>query len=331
MSRAWWVTGVGEPRDVLELGAAGVPPPADGEVSVRVAANGLNFLDAAVCRGQYPARPELPYVAGAELVGTVTAVGGGVSVLRPGERVVALDPAAHGCFREEAVVPAYAAYPVPESVPDEHAVALLVTYQTAYVALYRRAALQERETVLVHAGAGGLGTALIQLARARGARVVATAGSAAKLTVCREQGAEAAVDYRADDFAAVVLELTDGRGADVVCDAVGGETFARSLECVAFEGRVLPLGFAGGTIPTLDAGRVVAGNYSVVGVSWGSAYPRDAEAGVRAVHEDLLRLYSAGSIRPYVPRVWRVDELAEALQQLADGASVGKSVVVWDE
>jgi NADPH2:quinone reductase len=329
MSRAWRATAVGEPADVLAFGADEPPAPGEGEVRVQVAANGLNFLDVSICRGQHPVRPELPYVPGAELVGTVTEVGAAVSTLRPGDRVAAINPLAHGCFREEAVVPAYAAYPVPTEIPDEHAAALLVTYQTAYVALYRRANLSEGETVLVHAGAGGLGTALIQLARARGGRVIATAGSDEKLAVCRAQGAEAAVNYRSADFRPAVLDFTDGHGVDVVCDPVGGEVFARSLECVALEGRVLPLGFAGGQISSVDAGQVVAGNYSVVGVSWGSAYPHAREDVVRRAHHELVRMYAAGTIRPFVPRTWRIEQLPEALQRLADGTSAGKSVVLW--
>jgi NADPH2:quinone reductase len=183
--------------------------------------------------------------------------------------------------------------------------------------------------VLVHAGAGGLGSALIQLARAQGATVLATAGSEEKVRICLEQGAAAAVDYRHASFREMVDDATDGRGVDVVCDQVGGDVFARSLECAAFEGRVLPLGWAGGTMPAFEAGEVVARNLDVLGVSWGSTYPRVAGVVVRDVHEELLRMYEQGHVHPLIGEVCESAELPSALQRLADGELVGKAIVRW--
>ena len=325
----WRVGAFGEPGKVLSLERSSPREPARGEVRIEVAAAGLNFLDVAICRGAHPVRPELPYVPGAEIVGRVAVVGLDVAAPLLGERVAAMSPTAYGCFASEAVVPAATAYAVPEEVPDEHAAALLVTYQTAYVALSRRAGLREGEWLLVHAGAGALGTALTQVGRALGARVIATAGSEEKLRVCREQGAEVVANYRTEDFVATVAAATEGRGADVVCDQVGGETFMRSCDCVAFEGRLVPLGWAGGVEPVVPAGMLVARNVSLLGVSWGSAYPRQHPDLVRGVHRELLSLYRAGTIRPYVPRVWRHEELPQALQQLADGASVKERRTFW--
>lgn len=329
-SQAWRAHRFGEPRDVLLLEHVETPTVGTGDIRIRVAANGLNFLDASICRGDHPFKPALPFTPGAELVGTVEAIGEGVSTVAVGDRVIAISPSAHGCFAKNAVVSAVATYPVPASIPDEHAAALLVTYQTAYVALIRRALVREGEWVLVHAGAGGLGTALIQVARASGARVIATAGSAEKVAVCLEQGAEVAIVYRSEDFRPAVMEATGGRGADVICDQVGGDVFARSCECVAFEGRVLPLGWASGTPPTIEPSSVVGGNYSVVGVSWGSTYPRKREDVVREAHAKIVEMYLAGTIRPFVPQTWESAELPAALQLLADGKSVGKLVVRWD-
>lgn len=325
----WRVTAFGEPRDVLTLERGVVPDPGPGEIRVAVAANSLNFLDVSICRGDHPVRPELPFVPGAELVGTVSAVGPDVTAPSVGERVVAMSPIAHGCFCEEAIVAARTSYEVPPTIPDEHAAVLLVTYQTAYVSLHRRAKLRDGEVVLVHAGAGGLGTALIQVARATGATVLATAGSDEKLRVCLEQGAAAAVNYRKTDFRAMVDDATGGRGVDVVCDPVGGDIFARSLECAAFEGRVLPLGWAGGTMPTFDAGAIVARNLDVVGVSWGSRYPQAAEQVVRDVHAELVRLYEQGQVRPLIGELREAADLPLALQRLADGELVGKAIVRW--
>ena len=327
MTREWQVTAFGEPRDVLTLADGAAPEPAPGEVRVTVAANSLNFLDVSICRGDYPVRPELPFVPGAELVGTVSAVGQGVESPSVGDRVVGMNPLAHGGFREEAIVAARTAYPVPAGIPDEHAAALLVTYQTAYVALHRRARLREGEVVLVHAGAGGVGTALIQVARAVGATVLATAGSDEKVAVCREQGAAAATTY--DGFEAMVAESTGGRGVDVVCDQVGGDLLARSLACTAFEGRLLPLGWAGGAMPSFDAGSIVGRNLDVLGVSWGSAYPHVAEPVVREAHDELLRLYAAGAVRPVIGELRDATELPAALQRLADGEVIGKAIVRW--
>jgi NADPH2:quinone reductase len=325
----WRVTAFGEPRDVLTLERGEVPDPGAGEIRVAVAANSLNFLDASICRGDHPVRPELPFVPGAELVGTVSAVGPDVTAPSVGDRVVAMSPLAHGCFCDEAIVAARTSYAVPTTIPDEHAAALLVTYQTAYVSLHRRAKLRDGEVVLVHAGAGGLGTALIQIAHARGATVLATAGSDEKVRICLEQGAAAAVNYRDTDFRAMVAEATGGRGADVVCDQVGGDVFARSLECAAFEGRLLPLGWAGGTTPTFDAGAVVARNLDVIGVSWGSTYPQVAAQTVRDVHAEILRLYEQGQVRPLIGELREAAELPIALQRLADGDLVGKAIVRW--
>jgi NADPH2:quinone reductase len=323
----WRVRAFGEPRDSLVSQPLTAREPGPGEVLVRVAAGGLNFLDVAICRSQHPVRPELPYVPGAEVAGTVVAAGEGVTEPRVGTRVAAMSPVAYGCFASEIVLPAVACYPVPDEVPDEHAAALLVTYQTAYTALRRRAELAEGEWLLVHAGAGALGTALIQVGRALGAQVVATAGSDEKLEVCRAQGAAVAVRYA--DFPAAVRDATHGRGVDVVCDQVGGEVFERSVDCVALEGRLVPLGWTGGAEPTVAAGTLVARNLTLVGVSWGSAYPQRLPEVARETHRDLLELYRSGAVRPYVGEVWDQERLPEALQRIADGATSGKQVLRW--
>jgi NADPH2:quinone reductase len=327
VAQAWLVRRFGEPADVLERGQVEIRAPEAGEVVVGVDAVGLNFLDVSVCRGGYTSQPDLPIVPGAELVGRIVAVGPGVDSLPVGERVAAMSPSAQGAFAAEIVVPATAAHPVPDEMPDRHAAGILVTYQTAYFALVRRAALREGEWLLVHAGAGGVGTAAIQLARAVGARVIATAGSREKVAVCREQGAELAVDYRTDDFVAAVHEVTSGAGVDVVFDPVGGELFERSLECAAFEARLLPIGWASGTPPALDAPALLGRNLTVIGVAWGSAYPLLRPNLVADAHRALLDFYEQGLIQPVVPRLWAFDRLPEAVQALGDGSVVGKAVV----
>jgi NADPH2:quinone reductase len=326
MMEVWIVDEFGEPADALKRANAAALEPSDGEIAVSVDAIGLNFLDVSVCRGAYFSQPTLPIVPGAELVGRVDAVGGGVTSLAVGDRVAAMSPSAQGAFAERIVVPATAAHRVPAEIPDEHAAGLLVTYQTAYFALLRRAMLSAGEWLLVHAAAGGVGTAAIQLGRAVGARVIATAGTPEKLELCLEQGAEIAINYKSDDFVAVVNEATGG-GASVVFDPVGGEVFTRSHECTAFEGRLVPIGWAGGTPPEIDALTLLGRNLTLIGVSWGSAYPLVRPDLVAEAHAALLELYAQGRIRPVVPRVWDFDDLPQAVQALADGAVIGKAVV----
>ena len=326
-SEVWLVDSFGEPKTVLQRGRIDVREPGPGEIAVEVDAIGLNFLDVSVCRGGYVSQPELPLVPGAELAGRVASVGDGVDTLRPGDRVAAMSPSALGAFAASIVVPATAAHRVPDAMPDEQAAAILVTYQTAYVALLRRAALQEGEWLLVHAGAGGVGTAAIQLARAVGARVIATAGTSEKRTVCEEQGAEVALDYRAGDFAGAVREATGGHGFDVLFDPVGGETWERSLDCAAFEARLIPIGWASGTPPALAAPALLGRNLTVIGVSWGSAYPLVRPDVVANAHDHLVELHAAGAVRPLVPRVWSYDELPDAVQALGDGHVIGKAIV----
>jgi NADPH2:quinone reductase len=326
---SWVVTRFGEPRDVLSLRAVETRPLGEGEVRVSVAANGLNFLDASICRGTHPLRPSLPFVLGAELVGTVDEVADGITSVAPGDRVVAISPNAHGCFAREAVVPEGAVLPVPASIPDTTAAALLVTYQTAHLCLHRRGRLRPGEWVLVTAAAGGLGTALIQLAKTAGARVIAVTGSTAKVDLCRAQGADVVIDHRAEALRDRVMEVTGGSGVDIVCDSVGGTLFQDAVACLALEGRILPVGWSSGEPPMVDAGSLVARNADLVGVSWGSTYPGRLPGLVRKMHTEIVALVESGAISPVIRQVWDAQELPTALQALGDGGSVGKGVVRW--
>lgn len=325
MAERWQIAAFGEPRDVLERTTVspGEPPP--GSVLVEVEAIGLNFLDVSVCRGEYGPYGEFPVVPGAEFAGRIVAAGG-AGPAAPGERVAGMSPSARGAFATHVVVPEAAVHPVPGEMPATDAAALLVTYQTSWFALVRRAALAAGEWVLVHAGAGGVGTAAIELARRAGARVIATAGTEEKLELCRECGADVAVCYR-DDFVEAALAATDGRGVDVLLDPVGGDVFERSLDCCAVEARVIPIGWASGVRPSLPAEELLRRNLTVVGLSWGSTYPVRFPELVRDAHRELVTAYLEGSIRPRIPRVWEFDELPAAVQALADGRTTGKAVV----
>ena len=243
---------------------------------------------------------------------------------RPGDRVIAT--ALWGCFAEKLAVPDAAVFPIPDEMPFDEAASLLVTYQTGHLALVHRAHLAAGETLLVHGGAGGVGVAAIQIGKALGATVIATAGTAEKLEICRAAGADHAINYRDDDFVAGVGELTGGRGADVVYDPVGGDVFDRSLKCTAWEGRLLVIGFASGRIPELKINRVLLKNLSVVGVYWG-AYLLREPARAHAAHDALIELYRAGKLRPTVWRALPLAELPDALAALESRASHGKIVV----
>ncbi|MEA2670146.1 MAG: NADPH:quinone reductase, partial [Chloroflexota bacterium] len=236
--RAWRAHELGEAADVLRLDDVVMPAPGQGEVLIEVEAAGLNFPDVLLLRGQYQERPPLPFIPGLEVAGRVVASGPG-SKLPVGQRVAAIASPPRGGLAERVCVAAADVLPLPDGMPSPTAAAMLITYQTGYLALHRRALLRPGETLLVHGGAGGVGSAAIQLGCAAGARVIATASGAERAAVCRRLGADIAVDNAAADFVEVVKEVTRGRGADVVYDPVGGDVFDRSRRCVAFEGRIL--------------------------------------------------------------------------------------------
>jgi NADPH2:quinone reductase len=314
--RAWRVHELGNPS-AMTLDEVPVPTPAEGQLLVRVRAAALNFPDVLMAAGLYQVRPPLPYIPGIELCGEVEGTG---------QRVLGAPADGNGAFADYVLMDAARAWPVPEGMSDEKAAALFITYQTGHVGLHRRAHLQAGEWLLVHAGAGGVGSAAIQLGKAAGAHVIATAGGPEKVQVCRDLGADHVVDYTAEDFVAVVKEVTDGRGADVVFDPVGGDVFDRSRRCIAFEGRLVVVGFTSGRIPEVPANHVLIKNYSVVGLHWGLYLQRDP-AVFGLVHEELTRLYEDGRIDPLVSRVLPLDEAPQALSALANRSTVGKVVL----
>jgi NADPH2:quinone reductase len=317
--RAWRVHELGAPAYALRLDQVPDPVPGPGEVLVRVDAVALNFPDALLCAGLYQVRPPLPFTPGLEVAGTVVAAG-------PGDRVLGGPPLPDGGLAELAVLPADGTFPLPPGMPADEAAGFLITYQTAYVGLHRRARLRPGETLLVHAGAGGVGSAAIQVGLAAGATVIATAGGPRKVAVCKELGAHEAIDYRSEDIAARVGELTGGRGADVVWDPVGGDVFDASRRCIAFEGRLVVVGFTSGRIPEVPAGHVLVKNYSVVGLHWGLYRQRDPQV-VLAAHEALTRLYAEGRVRPLVSERVPMAGAPAALARLAGRETVGKVVV----
>lgn len=295
------------------------------ELSIAVRAAGCNFSDLLMLKGEYQVKPPFPFVPGSEVAGVVREAGAGASGFAAGDRVIAR--CGTGGFAELAVARAEAAVRLPEKVSFEAGAALSTVYPTSYAALVWRAALAPGETVLVHAAAGGVGLAAVQIARALGARVIATAGGASKCEVARRAGAEVVVDYRAEDFVPRVLEATDGRGVDVVYDSVGGDTTDRSLRCIAWNGRLLVIGFASGEIPSVKLNRVMLKNVSLVGLHW-SAYPEREPARVAECFAGLFALIERGAIEPLVSARYPLERAGEALVALGARETVGKIVLV---
>jgi NADPH2:quinone reductase len=325
--KAWRVHELGEPRDAMRLDDVPDPEPGAGEVLVRLRAAAVNFPDALLCRGQYQIRPEVPFTPGVEMCGEVVALGEGVSGLAVGERVIGSPVLPAGAFGELSLMDAARTFPAPPALDDAEAAALFIGYQTGWFGLHRRAALQPGETLLVHAAAGGVGSAAIQLGKAAGARVVGVVGGSAKADVAKQLGADVVIDRREEDFVAAVKELTEGRGADVIYDPVGGDAYTRSTKCIAFEGRLLVIGFASGTIPTPGLNHALIKNYSIVGLHWGLYNTYDPKA-VRQAHDDLTALAERGVVKPLISERVALADAADAVQRVADGSTVGRVAVV---
>src|SRR5215468_7641284 len=321
--KAWQVPELGEPRDVLTLAEVPDPVPGPGQVLVRVLGAAANFPDVLMCRGGYQVRPPLPFTPGVELCGEVVAAGPGVTGIAPGDRLIG--GAIGGAFAELTLMNAASALPAPPGLDDAEAGAFFITYQTGWFGLHRRARLAAGETLLVHAAAGGVGSGAVQLGKAAGARVIGVAGGPEKASVARELGADVVVDRYLEDFVAVVKDVTGGRGADVVYDPVGGEAFRRSTKCIAFEGRILVVGFASGDIPSAALNHALVKNYSILGLHWGLYQQRDPQA-VRDCHAELTRLVAAGVIRPLISERLPLADVPDGLRRLADGATTGRIV-----
>jgi NADPH:quinone reductase len=323
--RAWQIYQLGEPRDALRLAEVPDPEPALGQVLVRVLGAAANFPDVLMCQGSYQVRPPLPFTPGVELCGEVVALGSGVTGVAVGDRVIGGPVLPYGAYAELAVMNAEAILPAPEGLDDAEAAAFFITYQTGWFGLHRRARLAAGETLLVQAAAGGVGSGAVQLGKAAGARVIGVVGGERKAEVARALGADVAVDRLSQDFVQVVKEVTDGRGADVVYDSVGGEAYARSTKCIAFEGRILVVGFASGQIPSAALNHALVKNYSIVGLHWGLYQTKEPQS-IGECHRQLTKLVADGAIRPLVSERLGLDDVPEALDKLAHGDTVGRIV-----
>jgi NADPH2:quinone reductase len=345
--RAWRTHEYGPPRDALHLDTVPIPEPDPGEVRIRVQAIPLNLNDLErVTGGNMMVRPELPYPPGMEVMGVVDSCGAGAESWA-GQRVVAMTKGAHGGFAEYAICPAVSTFPMPESIPLPGAAALFFPFHLAWLGLFDRAGLQAGESVLIHAAAGGSGSAAVQLAKHAGARVFATAGSEEKLALCRELGADVTIDYTTTDFADVVLAETANEGVDVVFDNVGEAVLEGSLKSTKYNGRYVMMGFASNKAvadePFLVPRRLMLSNLKLctvmlayaatdiadfvkTGMGWNFV---PAELGARVMGE-IVGLVEQGAVRPVVGEVVPFDRAPEALEALANRETVGRTVILVD-
>lgn len=320
--RTWQVPAFGEPEQMI-LAEVPSPEPQAGEVRIRAHAAALNFFDLLLIQGKYQAKPAFPFTPGAEAAGVIDALGPDVTGFALGDRVIALP--SFGAFAEQVICPATRLLPIPQTMDFASAAAYPIVYQTSWFALEERARLTAGEWLLVHAGASGVGMTAIQPGKARGARVLATAGSNDKLDFCRRQGADHAILYNDPSWVDEVKRIT-GQGADLVYDPVGGDIFDLSTKCTAPGGRILVIGFTSGRIPTIATNRLLLKNISVVGAIWGNwtaAHPNY----IHDTHRHLMDLWAAGSIRPAIGKMYAFEEAPAALRDLGNRAAMGKSVL----
>jgi NADPH2:quinone reductase len=311
--------------ETLVLEDVPVPEPAPGQVRVRVAASGVNFPDVLIIQKKYQVQPPLPFSPGAEIAGTVTAVGAGVTGVMEGMKVAAL--CGVGGFAEECLVDAAACMPLPPGVPLTLAAGLILAYGTSWHAVRDRAALQAGETMLVLGAAGGVGLAAVEIGKAIGARVIAAAGSAEKLAVCREHGADEVIDYEHEDLREAIKRHTGGKGPEVIFDPVGGRFTEPAFRSIAWRGRYLVIGFADGTVPALPLNLPLLKGASLVGVFWGEFAKREPKNNARGMQE-LIGWIASGVLKPRISKSYPLAEAPQALLDMAARKVVGKVVVV---
>ncbi|MEW6338936.1 MAG: NAD(P)H-quinone oxidoreductase [Acidobacteriota bacterium] len=310
---------------VLRLGEAPVPVPGPGEVRISVAATALNRADLLQRQGKYPPPPGASAILGLECAGVVSALGEGVRTLGVGDRVMAL--LAGGGYAEETVAPAGCCLPVPGNLSLVEAAAVPEAFLTVHLTVFRLAGLRPGETLLVHGGGSGIGTAAIQMARAAGARVLVTAGSVEKCRRCEALGAERAIDYRAGDFAPVARDVTGGRGVDVVLDSIGAPYLGPNLEALAPGGRLVVIATMGGHRGELDLARLMRLRASVIGSTLRSRSVEEKAALVEEFSRRFLPMFCDGRLRPVIDRVLPLEAVARAHRTMAASEHFGKIVL----
>jgi NADPH2:quinone reductase len=322
--RAIEITLPGGP-EVLRLTQRPVPVPALDEVLIEVAATGVNRPDVLQRKGGYPPPPGASDIPGLEVAGTIVAAGAGANEWRTGDRVCAL--VTGGGYAEYVAAPAPQCLPIPRGLTLIEAAGLPETFFTVWVNVFERAGLKGAETLLVQGGSSGIGVTAIQMARAFGHRVFATAGSADKCSACEKLGASRAINYRSEDFVAVVKELTGGKGVDVILDMVGGDYVPRELACLADDGRLSLIAFLGGTKATIDMTDILRRRLTITGSTLRARSVEFKAAIAQALKQKVWPLVEAGKIRPVIYRTFRLDEASAAHALMESSAHVGKIIL----
>jgi NADPH:quinone reductase len=313
----------GDP-DTLTVEEMPSPQVSAGKVRVKVSACGVNFADTLMIQGKYQVKPPLPFSPGFEIAGEVLEVGDNVVHVKEGDKIIALGD--YGGYAEEVVVPAGMVVPRPPDMNDLHAAAFPVAYGTSHLALDHRAHLQAGETLVVFGAAGGVGLTAVEIGKLMGATVIACASSPEKLQIAALRGADHFIDYSKESVRDRVKELTGGKGADVIYDPVGGTLFDEAMRCIAWEGRLLVIGFASGTIPQLPVNLTLVKNCSVVGVYWGAYSARHPEVLSNSL-ATLIGWYAEGKLKPHISHTFPLENAGDALKALIERKSTGKVVI----
>lgn len=311
--------------DALTWKELPTPQPGAGEVLLEIQAASLNFPDLLIVQNKYQMKPELPFVPGSEYAGIIRAVGDGVQHLKVGQAVACLSGT--GGFGTHTLAPAKLCMPLPAGFPPVDAAAFIMTYATSHHALIDRGQLKAGETVLVLGAAGGVGTAAIQIAKAAGAKVIAAASTDEKCALCKELGVDATINYTAENLRDALKTLTEGKGPNVIYDPVGGEFAEPAFRSIAWRGRYLIIGFAGGPIPALPLNLPLLKGASLVGVFWGDFARREPQANA-AMMTELAQWYGQGKIKPVIDRAMPMSELKAAYAHMGSRGVKGKLVMV---
>ncbi|BFM16027.1 NADPH:quinone oxidoreductase family protein [Maricurvus nonylphenolicus] len=312
------------PVEELQYKDVADPEVQPGHVIVDIEAIGVNYPDGLLVQGLYQMKPPFPFTPGTEVAGVISEVGEGVKHLKAGQRVVAMNML--NGYADKILQPAQLAMPIPDSIPSEEAAGLITAHATAHHALKQRANIQPGETLLVTGAAGGTGLAAVQIGKAMGAKVIAVCSTQEKLDIAKANGADILINYSDTDLKAAIKEATDGKGADVVYDVVGGVTFDVLSRSMAWNGRLLVIGFASGTIPKLPVNLTLVKGYSVVGVFWGTFTMKEPQTFMENMQE-LLAWYTEGKVKVVVDEVFPLSETANALNKVMNRQVIGKVIL----
>mgnify|MGYP001183996335 CR=1 FL=1 len=310
-----------EDLEMLEVGSPNISP---NQVKVAVHAAGVNFPDTLIIEGKYQFKPELPFSPGSEIAGEIIEVGEQVENFTKGDRVMAAF--SHGGFAEEVCINYKKLTKIPESMDYIIAASMSLTYGTSSFALFQRADIKKTDTVLIHGSTGGVGITALEISKAVGAKVIATASNEEKLKIAKDYGADYCINYSNKEFKDEVKEITNGKGADIIYDPVGGSIFEQSLRCIAWNGKLLVIGFASGKIPSAPANLPLLKNSSIVGVFWGAWTEREPE-GHNLNMKKIFSWWKAKKINPRIYNVYDFDQTNDALYDLLNRKVIGKAVI----